>query len=57
MLKYELVHNNTAELTSNMALAAIQQEHKGLESPVELDPFSLFINAKRDDQTRRKYQA
>ena len=40
-----------------MALETIQQEHEDYESSIELDPFSLFINAIRADQTKRKYQA
>ena len=57
MLKYEPTHNNIEKRTSKMALETIQQEHEDYESSIELDPFSLFINAIRADQTKRKYQA
>ena len=43
-------------MTSKVALATIGQQ-EDYESSMELDPFSLFINAIRADQTRRKYQA
>ena len=51
------MHNNIEEVTSKMALATVQEEQDDHESSMELDPFSLFINAIRANQTRRKYQA
>ena len=45
-------------MTSKVALALEQQvQAQDFESSMELDPFSLFINAIRAEQTRRKYQA
>lgn len=50
MLKYEPSHNNIKKMTSKMALEIKeQQEHEDYESSMELDPFSLFINAIRAD--------
>jgi hypothetical protein len=58
MLKYESTHNNIEQMTSKVALATTeQQEQRNFENSFELDPFSLFINAIRAEQTRRKYQA
>jgi integrase len=59
MLKYEPTHNNIEKMTTKMALATIEQQEQkdNYESSMELDPFTLFINAIRADQTRRKYQA
>src|SRR5690242_18694326 len=54
MLIYEPSHNNTEGNMSKMALAITEED---FESSMELDPFSLFINAIRAEQTRRKYQA
>ena len=42
---------------SNVALVVEEQEKQDFESSMELDPFSLFINAIRAEQTRTKYQA
>ena len=42
---------------SKLALAVEEQEKQDYESSMELDPFSLFINAIRAEQTRRKYRA
>ena len=39
---------------SKMALTCVE---KDFLSSMELDPFSLFINAIRAEQTKRKYQA
>ena len=58
MLIYEPTHNNIEKMTSKVALALEQQvQAQDFESSMELDPFSLFINAIRAEQTRRKYQA
>ena len=43
-------------MTSKLALG-VQKEEQDYEASFELYPFSLFINAIRADQTRRKYQA
>ncbi len=40
-----------------MSKVALTCEEKDFESSMELDPFSLFINAIRAEQTRTKYQA
>jgi integrase len=42
---------------SKVALAFEEEEVQDFESSMELDPFSLFINAIRAEQTRRKYQS
>ncbi|MGN6630242.1 MAG: hypothetical protein ACTHKJ_10295 [Candidatus Nitrosocosmicus sp.] len=44
-------------MTSIIALATIQQEHKDFDMSTELHSYSLFINAIRAGQTRSKYQA
>ena len=40
-----------------MSKVALAVEEQDFESSMELDPFSLFINAIRAEQTRAKYQA
>jgi integrase len=57
MLIYEPSHNNIEAKMSKMALAFKEGEAQDFESSMELDPFTLFINAIRAEQTRRKYQA
>src|SRR3954451_5058888 len=57
MLIYEPSHNSIEEKMSQVALAVEEQEKQDFESSMELDAFSLFINAIRAEQTRRKYQA
>jgi hypothetical protein len=56
MLICEPSHNNIEAKMSNVA-QAYKGEVQDFESSIELDPFSLFINAIREEQTRRKYQA
>jgi hypothetical protein len=54
MLKYEPSHNNTEGVMPKVARTIEEQDY---ESSMDLDPFSLFINAIRAEQTKRKYQA
>src|SRR6478735_11937557 len=57
MLIYEPNHNSIEAKMSKVALEFKKEEQEDFESSMELDPFSLFINAIRAEQTRRKYQA
>ena len=56
MLIYEPTHNSIEDKMSNVA-QAFKKEIQYFESSMELDPFSLFINAIRVEQTKIKYQA
>src|SRR6476469_3243929 len=56
MLIYEHTHNNIETKMSKVALATTERQ-EDFKSSMEIDPFLLFINAIRADQTRRKYQA
>jgi hypothetical protein len=44
-------------MTSKMALEIIQEQQDDYDNLMGFGPFSLFINATRANQTRRKYQA
>jgi hypothetical protein len=57
MLIYEPNHNSIEAKMSKVALIVKEEAQEDFESSMELDPFSLFINAIRAEQTRRKYQA
>src|SRR6478735_11975056 len=57
MLIYEPNHNSIEAKMSKVALEFKKEEQQDFESSMELDPFSLFINAIRAEQTRAKYQA
>ena len=55
MLKYESTHNSIEGMMPKVALTI--EEEQDYESSMDLNPFSLFTNTIRADQTRRKYQA
>jgi len=53
MLIYEPSYNNIEGKMSKVALAIEQQvQTQDFESSMELDPFSLFINAMRADKKK-----
>jgi hypothetical protein len=54
MLKYKPTHNNIEGMMTKVAPAIEEEDY---ESSMEIDPFSLFTNAIRAEQTKRKYQA
>jgi hypothetical protein len=54
MLKYEPSHNNIEGMMPKVALTIEEQDYK---SSMDFNPFSLFTNAIRAEQTRMKYHA